>query len=418
MALITSAQSGNFNDPATWTGGVVPTVGDEARVSSGHTVTITANATCDEVSNNGGGGGMGRIVLNDGVTLTAKVTHKNTTNGNAGAFLVFSANSPATATIIGNCTYAGVTNGSIGSGSAVQNSGTGTLNIIGNCSISGANGNIISVYNTSNGTIIITGNCTGGNGFENRAVQNNSGGTIIITGNCIGSPLNAQNSVGVFNAASGSVTITGNCTGNLSVGAVNNSTGSLTIIGNCTGGTNASAGATNNSVGTMIVNGSIYASETASGVAGGSRGQVTRLTGPFYTSPTFGVNPISCVAWRWDTSLVNTTFIQVPTQNLAALRNLVTPDNATNFPSANNVRSGTTYGISNSLSGTCAVPPNTSVRAGVPVDNTTGTIALTPEDIWNVLISGINTSGSIGARLKNVATIDYIGQQLADALSP
>lgn len=64
MALIFSAQSGNFNVTSTWIGGVVPGVGDEARVSTGHAVAITADVTCDEVSNQGNG----LFYLLDGVT--------------------------------------------------------------------------------------------------------------------------------------------------------------------------------------------------------------------------------------------------------------------------------------------------------------------------------------------------------------
>ena len=412
MALITSAASGNFNAGATWVGGIVPTVGDEARAVSGHIVTINVNTTCDEVS----GATGGTMVLNSGVTLTANVTHK-LLSSNGLSFLSFAANSPATATIIGNVTYAGAVNGSVGA-ATVFVSGTGTLNITGNCSFSALVGNSIVVNNNGSGVVNITGTCTGGSAFENRCVQNSGSGTINITGNVVGG-VNTQNSVGVMGVGAGNITITGNCTGSGSSGAVNQGTGSLTIIGNCTGSSiNAAAGAFQSSVGTMIVNGSIYATETASGVSGSNRGQVTRLTGPFYTSATFGVNPNTCLAWRWDTSLVNTTFIEVPTQNLASKRNLVTPDNATNFPSAVNVRSGTTYGISGALTGTCAVPPAASVATGVPVDNTTGTAALTPADFWNALTSGMTTSGSIGARLKNASTLDSTGQQLADALSP
>jgi hypothetical protein len=387
MALITSTASGNFNAGATWTGGVVPVAGDEARAATGHTITINVNTTCDEVSNDG----TGIFTLNDGITLTANVTNKTTTA--ARNCVQFTAVSPAAATIVGN-----ITNGTA--------SGT-------------------AVINTSTGALTITGNVTGSSGTFNQAVNNNSTGSVTITGNCTGG--SGQDSRGVANSSTGSVTITGNVTGGSgtqggsggSSGAGNQSTGSMTITGNVTGGTGTTApGAHNNTTGTTIINGSIYASETNYGVTGTNRGQVTRLTGPFYTTATFGVNPIGCLAWRWDTSLVNTTFIEVPTQDLASKRNLVTPDNATNFPSASNVRSGTTYGISGALTGTCAVPPAASVATGVPVDNTTGTASLTPADFWNALTSGMSTSGSIGVRLKNASTLDSTGQQLADALSP
>jgi hypothetical protein len=102
MALITSAASGNFSAGATWTGGVVPGVGDEARASTGHTVTIDVNATCDEISN----AGTGKFVINDGVTLTANVTNKSATA--TINCLEFSAATPAAASVVGTLTITGI----------------------------------------------------------------------------------------------------------------------------------------------------------------------------------------------------------------------------------------------------------------------------------------------------------------------
>ena len=120
MALIVSAATGNFNAGATWTGGVVPGVGDEAQAATGHTITITANATCDTVSNTG----TGIFTLNAGVTLTANVTNKSTSL--ARTCVQFNSTAPLIGYIVGNCT-AGPGGSQTGSGAiAVQNLSSGT----------------------------------------------------------------------------------------------------------------------------------------------------------------------------------------------------------------------------------------------------------------------------------------------------
>jgi hypothetical protein len=329
MALITSAASGNFSAGATWTGGVVPTTGDEARASTGHTVTIDVNTTCDEISN----AGTGLFILNDGVTLTANVTHKSTTITRD--CLQFSAASPASASIVGNCT-----------GGTVQ--GAQAVNV------------------TSTGTLTITGNCTSGSGGGSigaAGANNNSTGSLIITGDCLGGP-----------------------TGAISSGARNNSTGSLTITGKCIGGV-ATVGASNISTGTMLIVGTIEASEFIGGVGGTNRAQVTLLTGPFLTSPTFGVNPIGCNAWRWASTLNTSTYIEVPTSDLLAKRNLVTADNVTGMPDEADVKDGVVYGPANELTGTFAQTVSPAIE-----DITKG--------VWDYALSAITTSSTIGTLLK------------------
>jgi len=386
--------------------------------SNNFAITVNVSTTVGTVRNDNANSATagGSFTLSNGVTLTANVIA-------AATCLIFNGTSGNSASLIGN-----VTGGTASNGFGANNTSSGTLNITGNAtagvSSAGVN-NQHGANNASTGIINITGNVEGassGSGTAGNGANNASTGTLNITGNATGGTVGGGTaSGGANNASTGTVNITGNCTGGPQGNGANNlSTGTLSITGNCTGSTSTAlvVGANNASTGTMIVTGSIYASEQANGVSGSNRAQVTRLTGPFYTTPTFGVNPIGCLAWRWDTSLVNTTFIEVPTQDLASKRNLVTPDNATNLPSASNVRSGTTYGISGALTGTCAVPPAASVATGVPVDNTTGTASLTPADFWNALTSGMTTSGSIGVRLKNASTLDSTGQQLADALSP
>jgi hypothetical protein len=60
---------------------------------------------------------------------------------------------------------------------------------------------------------------------------------------------------------------------------------------------------------------------------------------------------------------------------------MFTADNSLGQAAPADVRSGTVYANGN-LTGTCAVPAAASVGFGVPVDDTTGTAALTPAAVW------------------------------------
>ncbi len=52
-ALIQSAAAGDWSAPATWVGGVVPAATDDVEVLAGHTVTITDNRTCNNLTVSG-----------------------------------------------------------------------------------------------------------------------------------------------------------------------------------------------------------------------------------------------------------------------------------------------------------------------------------------------------------------------------
>jgi len=392
MALITSAASGNFNAGATWTGGVVPTVGDEARAATGHTITITANATCDEVSN----AGTGIFTLNDGVTLTANVTNKSTTTSRN--CLQFTAASPAAGTIVGNCT-----GGTVTGAQAAANTSTGTLNITGNI-FGGSGGTSTGAVNNSTGTINITGNCTAGSSSFAYGAFNNSSGIVNITGNCFGGSASAAYGVG-NNAAGGVVTITGNATGGSIIattyGAANVSTGTINISGIAEGGVFAS-GANNATAGTINLGrakGNAYGPGNTSGLVaavGASNAGLGVIEVEELEFGQYGMNPTSGTGIRLKKVSTNQAIFTYV--DAGSAKTLVDATQG-QMPAATDVRTGVSY-ASGALTGTCAVPSAASVGFGVPVDATTGTAALTPASVWDHLLSAITTSSTIGTLLK------------------
>ena len=68
---ITSAQSGDWNSTSTWVGGSVPDSIDNVVIAAGHTVTVTAGATCRKVNFTGTGG---VVSVNTGITLTVSTS--------------------------------------------------------------------------------------------------------------------------------------------------------------------------------------------------------------------------------------------------------------------------------------------------------------------------------------------------------
>jgi len=346
MALINSAATGNFNATGTWTGGVVPGAGDEARVANGHVVTITANATCTLLSNTG----TGYFVLNSGVTLTANVTNATTTQNIP--CVRFTSASPASATIVGNITATG----GASNAHAVQNSSTGTLNITGNVtggSAQTSNG----VVTTTSGTINITGNCTGGTSGNCFAV-NNTNGQIVVTGNVTG---------GSATAAVGFPS------------GISNDTGTVTVTGIVSGGAIASShGILNNSTGSVTVVGEVIATNGANGINSTNTSSVVRASGsmtysangtlPIFANRFFLNNATPSLARTRYALNGTSTYFDMSGADVVAAGGVATSD----------VRSGVTYA---GLTGTCNVPPAGSVALGVPVDNTTGTATLTAANV-------------------------------------
>lgn len=419
MALITSAATGNFSAGATWTGGVVPGVNDEARASTGHTITIDVNTTCNEISNDG----SGIFTLASGVTLTANVTHKSTTNSRN--CLQFTAASPSIGYIVGNCT-GGTAQVAVG----VVNTSSGTLFITGNCvggsgSSGGANLGACGANNNSTGSITVTGNCTGGSGPSSHGVQNGSTGSVTVTGNCTGG---TSTGVGAYNHTTGTITVTGNCTGGSSnasaFGSLNAAGGTITINGISTGGTTGSpAGTSNSSTGTIILTrskGNAYGPGNTSNLAasvGASNAGLGIIEIRELEYGAYGMSPTSGTGIRLKKLSSNVAVFNYVDSGSA--KTLVDATQGS-MPAEADVRSGVSY-ASGALTGTCAVPAAASVAYGVAVGATTGTAYLSQSDVlaavWGAATSSLTTAGSIGDRLKNSATVATTGEQLATALT-
>jgi hypothetical protein len=238
MATITSTQSGDFSDTATWTGGVVPTVGDTAVADTGHTVVIDVNTTVDKVTQ----AGTGKFTLDDGITLTAEVEANAGTFASGGTVEVI-CGAGETAYIVGNVT--GVSSTAVNV-CGVNVTGVGTLDLTG--SVTGSAGNASSianghaaVYTNATCTILIDGAVTAGSNNNKFGVfaDSSSNASLTIDGNVLAG---STSGYGVYaTGTSPSITVVGNVSGAAAAAAIGvNATGAsatVTVTGHVFGGT-------------------------------------------------------------------------------------------------------------------------------------------------------------------------------------
>ena len=336
----------------------------------------------------------------------------------------------------GNFTINGALRGqlsSAGGGGALEIANTGTVTVNGSVFEGPANSSTIHVGSTC--TLNIIGDIISGfwnNNFTVDVAANNC--QLNITGNIVVGVQEVAGWVSTVYRISGSgntLNIVGNIDSTLGI----NLGSSVYKYGLFITGVNCVVmhtgniiGTSNNVSGTNPVNitntvyynqvGYIKASMNFYGFYSTSASSIHLLTGPFISSPV-GIQPFYVTRMHYRRTIGsyfefgdNSTNGALPPAGSAPATRLVSPDTAVDAPIPANVRFGTTYALG-SQTGTMRVPIAGAVAYGVEVDNTIGTALLSAAQVWNYLRNDINVSGSIGDRLKNCATVESTGSQIA-----
>ena len=414
MALRYAVATGNWSNTATWDGGTLPTAADDV-FANNFIVTIDGTFTVLTIRNTsnaspvitaGGqfrfanGGNLTCTALNGIITSTTTPPLEMTlTTGNTGTF-------NGSVLLMPN-----VANSRI-----IRHSGTGTLNLNGNYNITlGGNGkSLISV--TSTGTLNIVGDITSGvpaAGINLNGITMGTAGTINITGNVYG-PISVSFSSSTIAVSAGTLNITGNTVASNMPAVYLTGAATYNQIGIVYPSSVQPAIYNVTTAATISVTGTVNASAGAPGIysafalaSGYSSGTFVKVSGNVVNS----ANNMAIVAPRVTIDNSNSSWLfQTST---GGDRTLYAAGVALGNPATSNVRFGTTYGASGELTGLVKIPPAGDVLLEVGVDNTAGTLLMTPAQCWNYLISSGFIANSIGDRLQNASTVATTGGQLA-----
>jgi hypothetical protein len=350
-------------------------------------VFITGNVFGSQI-----GGNVAGLNNNGTCTIYGNVAGGPQFAGGAGgnAYGVNNGASNSRLTVYGNVSGAAAVTGS---GYGIYNLGAGAVvNILGNVHGFASDG----VWNaTATSVVSITGDVYGGAANSSAGLRNNvSNARAFVYGNAIGGP--GATSYGV-RGEGGSITyIYGSAiggTGTSSSGAENRGSGGFMYITKAVGNNFGlgSVGFATASPGVAAVQNALTYVEQ---FEFGSRG-ATPISGPVYILPS-NRNTLTGVL----TALGNT----VTFYNSLSVDGLIPPTSS--------VQLGTVYNVGNSV-GTMVVPSASAVEFGVPVGNTVGVAALTPQTVWGYSRLSATDVGSMGDRLRNAATAQSVGSQMA-----
>lgn len=312
-----------------------------------------------------------------------------------------------------------------------MNTSAGNVTCIGTVNaFRGASSTTVGIFNNSaGGSVYVVGNVYGAGYFENGVAVNGNGASVsraivgprvYITGNVYGGNQTGQVATRPpgYAVESSLFSVTGNVYGGsqfvgnlIDVHANYGVYGVGSVVGDLYGGYDSTAAAVHANNGTITVTGTCYASAFCPAIIG-TRGTHI-LSGPFVAHP----DGIPAVGGKF-TIPDTTTSVQ-----MSYFRG-VAPGAITQFglydsgafesklPTQQNVRSGTVYGLTSEKTGQMVIPQEATVLKGVTYDITkTGSLDIA-DAVWGRNITGSFVSGSIGDRMKNVATVASTAAQI------
>jgi hypothetical protein len=358
------------------------------------------------------------------------------------AFGVVSATSGPAFIITGSNTVymsGSIQGGDVSSGNGVRITNGGTLYITGSISSGVGGGGVTDNYGLviSSGSAFIQGNLrtNGDAGSTAGACIAINNGTASIIGDLYSATNHPPIAIGAGNAQvnfSGSAFILGTSTGNMQVQLRGANTGTLNYTGPVIGNNNAgigvglgtmtvnitgsvstigaAAGISSTVASTINVNGPIIANNSAPGLSSTSTAATVRVTGPLISSQN---NFIPVFSPKIQLISTSTPTYTLETDTFPKDVTFYDTSFTSSLPTQPDIRSGSLYGGSNEFSGSMVVPATSSVRYGVPVDNTTGSAILTPQDILTYVVPSLTGSNTIGARLQNIATVQTTAATIA-----